>query len=707
MKLTNCLLIVVFTMCSCATDIIDYTASISGTVKDDVSGALIQNCSVSLGTIGNECVTGNDGVFSFKEVTPGNYDVVFKKTGYYDQTKPVSVVTGQDLNIAVLMKAKSPFDISESSLDFGDLNSVLLFYLYNNSDSSTSFKLSEFPSWMSVSESSGVIQGGSYTTITVNVNRDMVDYGTYEHIITISYTGKSNGSLPIHIKMSKVKLSVPSVSIQDKATDVLPQSFTLTASIDATGGSRITDYGFCWSLSPNPTITSNCMSSGSTDKTQVFTGIIHGLIPGTTYYAKAYATNECGTSYSNELVVTTKDLATDKWDGTKSSKFAGGSGTLADPYQIETGGQLLHIMDVSSAGKYFVLNNSIDLNNYNWKPVEMKGTFDGGGFTISNLKINRDEDRLGLFSIAANVKDLTIKGVQIDYNGAGAIGNGKTGVGSLAGELTVSADNVNIVLTEDSYIKGNNALYTGGLVGYLYEYNSQIENSSVISKNATYVIQGNSNVGGICGWRYPHFYVYETGIKNCHVEANICGTSSIGGIIGFGRGRITNCSYTGKIKADKYAGGLAGSLNSVSSSSDGDFEITACRVIADIEGDSYLGGFVGYSRDAYYKEVIASYFSGQVRGREYYNCFGSNDGHIPSYFLCYAAVEDGYPKYGKNNLKECAATTGEDAKEDIATYLQETYSEYCKYYNFSNIWYWEGTINGKKVRVPCPKLSWE
>lgn len=690
-------------MCSCATDIIDYTASISGTVKDDVSGALIQNCSVSLGTTGNECVTGNDGVFSFKEVTPGNYDVVFKKTGYYDQTKPVSVVTGQDLNIAVLMKAKSPFDISESSLDFGDLNSVLLFYLYNNSDSSTSFKLSEFPSWMSVSESSGVIQGGSYTTITVNVNRDMVDYGTYEHIITISYTGKSNGSLPIHVKMSKVKLSVPSVSMQDKATDVSHQSFTLTASIDATGGSRITDYGFCWSLSPNPTITSNCMSSGSTDKTQVFTGIIHDLIPGTTYYAKAYATNEGGTSYSNELVVTTKDLATDKWDGTKSTKFAGGSGTLVDPYQIETGGQLLHIIDVSSAGKYFVLKNSIDLNNYNWKPVEMKGTFDGAGFTISNLKIDRDEDKLGLFSSASKVKDLTIKGVQIDYNGEGS-SYGKTGVGALAGELIESVNNVNIVLTENSYIKGNNA-YTGGLIGYTYaSYESKdidIEKCSVKSKNGTFVIQGISTVGGICGEKETYPY-REIGIKDCHVEANICGTSNIGGIIGIGCGRITNCSFAGKIKAENTAGGLAGKFTSF-------FEVTACKVVADIEGNKFLGGLLGYSTESY-ENVIASYFTGTVKGSEYYDCFDGNDswGSSPRFHLCYAATEDTYPNsYRGYNSYDSAATIGKNAKEDIATYLQETFSEYCKYYNFSNKWYWEGTINGKKVRVPCPKLSWE
>lgn len=425
-------------------------------------------------------------------------------------------------------------------------------------------------------------------------------------------------------------------------------------------------------------------------------------------YSRTLSVNELGPGCSGYFTCPSQDnlhgwkyiseAPAQKWDGTKSTEFAGGSGSLADPYQIETGGQLLHIMDVSSAGKYFVLNNSIDLNNYNWKPVEMKGTFDGAGFTISNLKIDRDEDWLGLFSIAANVKDLTIKGVQIDYKGSSET----CGVGALAGQFNTrgSLKNVSIVLTEDSYIRGNSAC-TGGLVGCTDTYSSlKIEDCSVKSKNDMYVIVGNTCVGGICGDRNAYSYDSETGIKGCHVEANICGTSKIGGIIGEGSGKITDSSFIGKIKAEHDAGGLVGYIYAF-------FEITACKAVADIEGDYWLGGLLGFVGDSN-NNVIASYFTGTVRGNQSYGCFVGNLEASPRLHLCYAATED---TPNSNTILyrgyDSAITTGKDAKEDIATYLQETYSEYCKYYNFTNIWYWEGTIKAKKVRVPCPKLSWE
>ena len=41
-------------------------------------------------------------------------------------------------------------------------------------------------------------------------------------------------------------------------------------------------------------------------------------------------------------------MAADVWDGTKADAFAGGTGTKADPYKIETAEQLAHIADVSN-----------------------------------------------------------------------------------------------------------------------------------------------------------------------------------------------------------------------------------------------------------------------------------------------------------------------------------------------------------------------
>jgi uncharacterized protein (TIGR02145 family) len=65
------------------------------------------------------------------------------------------------------------------------------------------------------------------------------------------------------------------------------------------GASAITARGVCWSTSPNPTIANSTTSNGTGIGT--FTSNLTGLVAGTTYYARAYATNGSGTSYGNQV----------------------------------------------------------------------------------------------------------------------------------------------------------------------------------------------------------------------------------------------------------------------------------------------------------------------------------------------------------------------------------------------------------------------
>lgn len=86
------------------------------------------------------------------------------------------------------------------------------------------------------------------------------------------------------------------------------QNVTLTSAdwqgyaINNAGGT-ISDKGFCWNLTGNPTLTDSHISIGSGNGTFNYTKT--GLSPGTTYYVDAYATNEAGTAYSNHIAFTT------------------------------------------------------------------------------------------------------------------------------------------------------------------------------------------------------------------------------------------------------------------------------------------------------------------------------------------------------------------------------------------------------------------
>ena len=74
---------------------------------------------------------------------------------------------------------------------------------------------------------------------------------------------------------------------------------TVTATVDVIVISR----GVCWSTSPNPTVNDNHTIDGN--GTGSFTSNITGLIPGTIYYVRAYATNSSGTAYGSQVFFTT------------------------------------------------------------------------------------------------------------------------------------------------------------------------------------------------------------------------------------------------------------------------------------------------------------------------------------------------------------------------------------------------------------------
>jgi len=68
------------------------------------------------------------------------------------------------------------------------------------------------------------------------------------------------------------------------------------------GTSKVTFRGVCWSTHQSPTITDSKTLDGN--GTGNFTSSLTGLVDGSTYYLRSYATNSFGTGYGNEIVFT-------------------------------------------------------------------------------------------------------------------------------------------------------------------------------------------------------------------------------------------------------------------------------------------------------------------------------------------------------------------------------------------------------------------
>jgi uncharacterized protein (TIGR02145 family) len=103
---------------------------------------------------------------------------------------------------------------------------------------------------------------------------------------------------------------VPSLQIPTIKTTVISSITTTTAKsggdVTLDGGATVTARGVCWSTVTNPTINDGITSDGT--GLGSFTSFLGSLLPNTTYYVRAYATNSVGTAYGNEVSFKTSPI---------------------------------------------------------------------------------------------------------------------------------------------------------------------------------------------------------------------------------------------------------------------------------------------------------------------------------------------------------------------------------------------------------------
>lgn len=100
-----------------------------------------------------------------------------------------------------------------------------------------------------------------------------------------------------------VTLGPPTITTTS-ATLITSTGATSGGNITSDGGSGVTSRGVCWSISANPTINLTTKTTNGSG-IGVFTSSITGLLPGATYYVRAYATNAIGTAYGAQLSFST------------------------------------------------------------------------------------------------------------------------------------------------------------------------------------------------------------------------------------------------------------------------------------------------------------------------------------------------------------------------------------------------------------------
>lgn len=267
-----------------------------------------------------------------------------------------------------------------------------------------------------------------------------------------------------------------------------------------------------------------------------------------------------------------------------------GLNTDAEGYLLITGAdELAKVMNDTAtyADKNLRLTGSLDMAGQAVQPLgnsstPFTGTFDGAGYTISNLKIQASGGYTGMFGrMDGTVKDLTLNKADIEDTNESYT----KGTGALAGH---NKGTISDCLVKNSEIKVHyNGL--GGLVGYNEGTAERcgVENSTITAAS----VASMAYTGGFAGQNAAKgslIQCYVEGGKVCYTGVAAKG-QEVGGFVGRNASStsvIQNCYSTAEVAAngDK-AGGFIGNANAGS--------IENCFATGDVNGRKYVGGFAG------------------------------------------------------------------------------------------------------------------
>lgn len=295
-------------LCSCAEDITveETTGNLIGIVADKTTGEPVPVVNLTISPGGFKTVTGSDGSFSFAELEAGSYSVDLQKEGYKLESHSVVVLEGKTTEAHLLIeRVPAVVTADRDVLDFGENEGVsqLSFGIVNSGYVDLTWHAVCDCEWVSKIEPANeqVLKYGKTATVVVTIDRDKLNSGENETYLIIY---SDNGRTQVKITAIGADRRLPKVNIYD-ATEIGLSTATLNAEVISDGSPVYTRRGFVFGTRSNPTLSDN-YATAAIDKNNIYSKEVSGLESGVTYYARAFAENELGESYSsNEIIFTT------------------------------------------------------------------------------------------------------------------------------------------------------------------------------------------------------------------------------------------------------------------------------------------------------------------------------------------------------------------------------------------------------------------
>ena len=206
-------------------------------------------------------------------------------------------------------------------------------------------------------------------------------------------------------------------------------------------------------------------------------------------------------------------------------------------YTVTSADGLMHVAELVNGGKTDInitLDKNIDLTGKGWTPIgtsfdnSYKGTFDGGGHTITGLAVTTNDQFVGLFGYlnrAGTVKNVVMEGIQITSN------HGSSQAGGVVGYSWGTIENCSV----SGSVSGT--VYVGGVVGAQW-------GGSITGCSSSATVKGMVDVGGVAGQTNSN-----ATMTACYATGNVTSTGSstvnvyIGGFCGYNSTTVTACYW--------------------------------------------------------------------------------------------------------------------------------------------------------------------
>jgi hypothetical protein len=242
------------------------------------------------------------------------------------------------------------------------------------------------------------------------------------------------------------------------------------------------------------------------------------------------------------------------------------------------------LINMSADGCY-KLTADIDLSAYTGTTSVVNGTFtgtfDGNGYTVSDLTINATSiDNMGLFSqiSGASIQNLTLQAFNI---------TGNKFVGALAAKVNGTGNVISNIQLLQSKVTGSS--FIGGLIGLVFS-NVTLTMTDVTN---TGDVSGSNQIGGLIG-RVEDADVTMTNVTN---TGDVSGSNDyIGGMIGLVFSNVTltmtNVTNTGDVSGSNRSNRVGGMIGQVNSNVT--LTMTNVNNTGDVSGKNRVGGMIGY-----------------------------------------------------------------------------------------------------------------